>query len=118
MPYAIKRAWHRLIVPMLAMIVASWASPAHAHVNWNRTNSVDSDTAALYHFDNATTSLAPAATPLPEDLGLTVFSGSAALSPVPDTPAALFNPLALSLPATQTLRSTDTLHSITQQARP
>lgn len=100
------RAWWRL--PALALLACA-AGAANAHVHWTRTNSVDADTIALYHFDSATSTAAPVAASLPAGLGLSVFSGAAQLAPLADTAGAIFQPQSLSLPSAQVLRTTDTV---------
>lgn len=112
MSYALKRAWHRSFVSALAIAIAGSVMPAHAHVHWTQRNNVTADTVALYHFSDTNTTVAAPASPLAQGLGLTVFSGATSLVPVADTPGAIFNPQGLNLPATQTLRATDTASAV------
>ncbi len=112
MPHAQNRVLRRMIVPALAVAFACAGTSAHAHLHWSRVNTVDSDTIALYHFDDATTVAAPPSLPLPLGLGLTSIAAGIPLSPTTDTPGAIFTPQALALPTAQTLRSTDTISQL------
>jgi hypothetical protein len=109
MPFATRAAWCRIIAYSLVILTACAVSPARAHVSWNRVNHVDSDTITLYHFDNTDDNVASPVSPLSPNLGLTVFSGLTPLSTIADTPGSIFTPQALNLPATQTLRTTDSV---------
>jgi hypothetical protein len=73
---------------------------------------VAADTVALYHFSDAWTTVAQAAAPLAEGLGLTPTSVAAPISTTVDIPSAVFSPRALSLYGTQNLRTTDTVANL------
>ena len=110
MYHASTPAWQRAVVRVLVFVAMQMCALAHAHVHWTQTNNINSSTVGLYHFDDASTTIAMPALGLPPDLGFTVFSGSTPfMSPVSDTPGSIFAPQGLSLPATQTLRTTSTV---------
>jgi len=104
----LQRVWRGALHPMLVVIITSLVVPAYAHVHWNRVNGVDPETIALYHFENASAQVAPPSENLAPNLGLTVFSGASITSTI-DTPDTIFQPNALTLDATQTLRTTATV---------
>lgn len=110
---AFNPAWHRVTACILLMAALQLCTLAHAHVHWTQTNNINSNTVALFHFDDASTTAAMPAAGLAPDLGFTVYTGSAAfLSPVTDTPGSIFLPQALNLPATQTLRTTTSVSGL------
>jgi hypothetical protein len=93
----------------LAIAFACVAAPCPAHVHWQQTNGVMPETVAIYHFDQLTTAVASPAPGLPVGLGLTVSSGAQSLTHITDTPGTIFEPGALALHNTQTMRSTDAI---------
>jgi len=107
-----ERVWLWALMSMLVLFLSSIAAPAHAHVHWTRVNGVDPETVALYHFENTTSQVIPPSGNLDQNLGLTPFSGASSITGTADTPAAIFDPGALALNETQTLRTTATVTNL------